>query len=426
MKIHGIASSYFGDQEWDVGKSVRWLQYFCDTEYVMDANLNFRPRAYLVAWAKTFRNVKYGYFSSHDFFDGIEAAASWRQTSFAKADTAWGYDEDDWVLFVDCTEGICIDESNPPVDLIDPDPSLDPSTDPFRSYVRQEIDNAGEGAEVIYLPFWAYTRSTAPFMVYGEVDPTIIGVADSLPPGGRYQGLTADELRRANITAQESQWDYYTNPGFLPRLVKVSALRDPGFDWATLDTFAEEVPEGAAESLLSLSLISYAYAQWASDPRTIDRATGLPESEAADDGFRMRVAISNVRPIDGLDTSQWPPEDTASEVAADLPEGLMPQSESRLNAEGPEFDSSFSSQMLNFQRREVEVPSDIWPLDRPQLSTPLYPTSFRSNVREGLFFYNDQLGPVPWSFLTGQPAVNPSDWDPSKFPQVYQAPHQTG
>lgn len=415
MKIHGIASSYFGDQEWDLGASVRWLQYFCDTEYALDANLNFRPRSYFIAWDKTFRDVRYGYFSSHDFFAGPEAAAVWRQTAFEKADASWGYDEDDWVLFVDCTEVICVDTNNPPPELAPEDLSRDLDLDPFRNYVLQEIDNAG-AAEVIYLPFWAYTRSSAPFMVYGEIEPNLQDILDTLVlPGQTYQGLTADELIRANRTAQTSVFNYFTNPGFLPRLVKVSALRDPGFDWESLDTFVETVPVGGAESLIALSLISYAYARWTSDPSRIDPSTGYPESEEADEGFAMRKAISSVRPIDGLSTASWPPVDTALESSWDLPAGLMPQPESVLTAEGPEFSSAFSQETLNFQRREVVVPTDVWPTDRPVLSTPLYTTVFRGNPREGLFYLDGQLGPVPWNYLTGQPVVDPAEWDPDNF-----------
>lgn len=421
MMIHGIASSYFGDQEWDLGKSVRWLQYFCNTEFALDANLDKRPRAYLIAWESSFKDVKYNYFSSHDFFDSPAAAAEWRQDSFVKADAVWDYDADDWVLFVDCTEGICVDTNNPPPPLVAPPEGTDLDLDPFQSYVVEEIDNAG-AVDVIYLPFWAYTRSSAPFMVYGEVDPNLSDITDGLAPGQRYQGLTAEELIQANRTAQVSAYSYFTNPGYLPRLIKVSALRDPGFDWESLDTFVETVPVDAGESVLSLSLISYAYCQWSSDPTLIDPDTGLPITEEADDGFRMRAAISNVRPIDGLPFASWPPTDTPVESSMPLPAGLQPQGDSVLTAEGPEFSVDFAPETLNFQRREVEVPVDVWPLDRPILTTPLYPTTIRANVREGLFYLSKELGPVPWNFLTGQPAVDPQLREANAIQQISQHP----
>ena len=49
------------------------------------------------------------------------------------------------------------------------------------------------------------------------------------------------------------------------------------------------------------------------------------------------------------------------------------------------------------------------------LSTPLYTTVFRGNPREGLFYLDGQLGPVPWNYLTGQPVVDPAEWDPDNF-----------
>jgi hypothetical protein len=429
--VHGISSSYFGDDEWDVGASVRWLQYFCTTQFALDSNVASRPRSYFIAWDKVYPDAKYAYFSAHDFFDGISAAAAWRRDSFEKADAAWGYDADDWVLFVDCTEGLCVDTGNPPPQLTpDPDayplpttgnlPPIDIRSDPFKSYVAQEIDNAGSSGR-IYLPFWAFTRHSAPYMVYRTIDPNLESIISTLPPDGSYQGLTVEELRRANISAQAAMYSYYTTPGFLPRLFRVSVLRDPNFDWESLDRFVGTVPGIYGQSQISLSLISYAYARWTPTRTMVNLTTGYPATEQADVGFSMRQRMSQVRPITGLPHTLWPPVDTPSEFAADLAPSLEPQpGASRLNAEGAHFSAAFADQTLNFRRRAVTTPTAAWP-SRPMLSTPLYPTVLRGHLREGLFFLDRELGPVPWNFVTHQAAVDQDRWDVKNFTPVSQS-----
>src|SRR5690606_37236317 len=120
--------------------------------------------------------------------------------------------------------------------------------------------------------------------------------------------------------------------------------------------------------------------------------------------------ICRVRPIEGLSTDSWPPLDTAETYCPAPPPGLTPDDASRLDAEGPEFSSAFSPDFLNFQRREVVVPAEPWPDGALELATPLYHTVFRENPREGLYFQHQELGPVPWNFLTGQPAIDASAW----------------
>jgi hypothetical protein len=94
-----------------------------------------------------------------------------------------------------------------------------------------------------------------------------------------------------------------------------------------------------------------------------------------------------------------------------------------LTEEGPEFDSSFGPSMLNFHRLAVEEPAEPWGIDFPQLKTLMYPAVIRDNPREGLFFQDRELGPVPWSYLTGQPALDPGAWVPENFPPTSQHPY---
>lgn len=107
MAIHGIVSTYFGDLEYDIGKSLNWTRYFCDTSFVLDTNSADSSRRYVVDWAKTFPDVKYSVFLGNpSFFGSRFNAANWRQESYLRAKQAWNYSDDDWVLFIDGTEAL--------------------------------------------------------------------------------------------------------------------------------------------------------------------------------------------------------------------------------------------------------------------------------------------------------------------------------
>ena len=58
MRIHGIFSSYLGDDEFDVGKALRRNESFFDTEFVLDLSDGHRTRIYIVDWAKSFPDVQ--------------------------------------------------------------------------------------------------------------------------------------------------------------------------------------------------------------------------------------------------------------------------------------------------------------------------------------------------------------------------------
>lgn len=107
MAIHGIASTYFGDYEYDIGKSVTWTKYFVDDMYVMDTNISGSNRQYIINWDYLFPNVKYS-FNSKPFFGSAATAAAWRKESFTRAKSAFAYDDDDWVLFIDGTECLSV------------------------------------------------------------------------------------------------------------------------------------------------------------------------------------------------------------------------------------------------------------------------------------------------------------------------------
>ena len=105
MAIHGIVSTYFGDLEYDIGKSLTWARSFCDDVYAMDISIADSSRQYIIDWDKTFSNVKHSFYSK-PFLASPTTAAAWRKESFKRAKSAWNYESNDWVMFIDGTEGL--------------------------------------------------------------------------------------------------------------------------------------------------------------------------------------------------------------------------------------------------------------------------------------------------------------------------------
>lgn len=466
--VHGIMSSYFGDYEYDVGKSMRWFQYFCDDEYVLDINGGEKTRNLMVAWAESFPGVKFSYNTAFPFFQSPAKAAEWRQLSYERAKAAWkNYDPEDWVLFIDVSEGLCVDDTvtaagfNPvvPEDDSDPETLVIPqnlgAVNEFKSYVEYEISQA-QGAEqdvdTIFLPTWIYLNETAPYEVHITIDSVIAAQLAEADLAGGYgnviDGFTNGEIERLNTAMNTTTQTEYAFAGYLPRLIKVSKLESfldvsvDSSDWESLDDWVAHPFSGGvldAAPTETCSIISYAYAQWSDDPTkmTWDR---LPETEESDRGWYTRNLISNIRPVPGLATTvngdTWA-DSTAgggSEVVADRFWGWQPdellitEATNDTNANvGPEFENSdtgtqdqFSGDFLIFDKEPITDHSadtagtpnqSNWFPGLPELRTPLYDNMFRDNIRDGLFYFDKELGPVPWNFVAGAPAVPPAEWD---------------
>jgi hypothetical protein len=142
--IHGVISTYFGDLEYDIGKSLNWTQYHCDTVYVLDSNTADGTRQYIIDWEHWLPKAKYS-FNADGYFGDVNTAALWRAEAFARADAAWGYDDEDWVLFIDGTEALNVFHA-PPIPLTITDVTVD-----------------GPGGEMVY------TTSVAHDVVVGNV-----------------------------------------------------------------------------------------------------------------------------------------------------------------------------------------------------------------------------------------------------------------
>ena len=414
MAAHVIASSYFGDYEYDVGCSVRWHQYLFNTLFACDIS-GVRARSHLLAWDATFPAAKFTYMRNSYFGSspatGPAAAAAWRKDSFAKALSAWKYADEDWVFFLDCTEGLVFDIQSGARDPYEfEDPGAAPALPSWITYLLSFVDPA---QDTLSFPFWAYTRSSAPWVVDSIIDPVLEDALNAVQEGGTFNGLDPEVVRATNRSSHQMNHQYYTLAGYLPRAFKVSALKDPDFDWTVLDQF---VGYNSTVTEVGASLVSYAYARYA-EPGNLDSATGTSVDEAHDVGWKMRKLVSRVRPVDGLQTTDWADPDTADEHSPLMPvdpatgdpyeppawlvgTGILPEG----------FDPEDGSPVLTFDQRQVEPPQP-WG-EEYEVDTPLYRAiPFRKAPRDGLFYLSAEKSPVPWDYVKNEPAVDPTLWD---------------
>jgi len=272
--IHALIGAQFGDLEFDVGKSVRWTQWFSDDLFITDINTGDQ-RYWVVNWDKTFP------FASHTTTDinFFVVPAQFRAAQFAAAlkDPVILLEDNDWVLFVDAHEGMSCDTRSLPNDV---------GTEPFRSYVFREITRAqGAGKDHVVFPFLAFLRHAD----VGNVE---------------YETPALQGMPKGFSTVQQSVGiPYYLANQGLARLWLVSSLKAPGFDWTQLDTF-----QAVSDPNVKLQLVSYAYAHW-NEQDIVPPATEVPPLDATnDDGWRQRQLISRVRAIPGLPYSDpWKP-----------------------------------------------------------------------------------------------------------------------
>src|SRR4051812_31021411 len=134
MRVHGIICTYLGDGELDIGKTARWLQFFTDSIFFYDAN-GTDNRRYAIDYAKSWPPCKFAYHPASAPKFQVQPEVM-RQMAFQAADTAWRYDPDDWVIYIDGTEGISTDVPHDALELM-------PGTDRFR-YLYDEAEAAVE------------------------------------------------------------------------------------------------------------------------------------------------------------------------------------------------------------------------------------------------------------------------------------------
>ena len=263
--IHALIGAPFGDLEFDIGKSVRWTQWFSDDVLITDVNLG-EPRYWVVNWDKTFPEAHHNITGVNYFVDPVGFRKA--QFAFALADPTIILEDADWVLFVDAAEGMSVDDTSPPNDV---------DVQPFRSYIYREIQRAVDtGKDHVVFPFLAFLRHTN------------IGNVEYLHDA--FQGAPLG----FSTVEQSIGIPYYLPNQGLARLWKVSALKAANFDWTKLDQFQ------APDAGVKVQLVSYCYAHW-NEQDIVPPATTVPPLTASnDDGWRQRQLISKVRPVPGL------------------------------------------------------------------------------------------------------------------------------
>lgn len=264
--LHAVCGAQYGDLEFDVGKSIRWTQWFTDDVYITDVNLGTQ-RYWVVNWTLTYPMAFHGVTSTNYF----AAPAKFRQIQWnaALAERGLQFDDDDWVIFIDAHEGMCIDTR-------DPQPT-NHDVEPFKSYLYREIQRCIDAST---------DRATFPLYAFVRHDDIIKAHYDS-------PAFEDGTLGYTTATADMGTPYYIAHQG-LTRLWKVSTLRDPSFDWTLLD-----VPT-APDTGRNVAIVSYGYAHWNLQDIEPPQTEVPPLTEANDDGWRMRKLISMVRPIAGL------------------------------------------------------------------------------------------------------------------------------
>lgn len=316
--IHAIIGAQLGDLEIDIGKSVPWTSFFANDVYLTDINVG-DPRYWVIDWDRTFRTAKYTSLTIDYFTD----PAGWREAQFLMADAAWNYHPEDWVLFIDGHEGLSCDNRSQPDDV---------SVSPFASFIHREVQRAIDlGAQWAAIPWYAYVRTGVVSAVSYEIeDPAL--VAQRLLASGL--DISVADVNTATVHVGVPYY-YQPTPGGMVRLVKVAALRDPGFDWNMLDQLT------APSANVKVQVVSYGYAHW------------LNPEDGVDDGFAIRRMMSRVLPLTGLPM-----------IGAD-----------NAGVQGP-YSYSNGTDLLHNPGVGVAQP----------ILTPMYSSVFRDNPRDGIWY----------------------------------------
>lgn len=360
--VHVIVGAQFGDLEFDIGKSVRWVTWFCDNVFVLDINLGTQ-RYWVVNWTQTFPDAEHAVTGINYFVRPTEfRREQWEQYRLAFGEP----DNSDWILFVDGHEGLGVDNRSLPDDY---------DFAPFKSFLWREIQRAEDlGESSAVLPYYVFLRSD-------HITNVTYATRANDP-----SGTTPDVLQALSVP-------YYLPYQGLRRLWNVAALRDPDFDWSQIDTPVAPAANAKAQ------IISYGYAHW--NMQDIDPpATEVPALDANnDDGYRMRKLLNRVRPVSGLPVGDtWIPPD---QDPAGLPGPWAPA-----DANNPDPIDPITGQLL-----PQPVPADA---SLEGLVTPLYDCVFRINMRDGVWYEAGLSGNIPLKW-DGTKWI--TEYDPELWPK---------
>ena len=379
LQVHGIVCSYLGDGEYDIGKTANWLNNFVNTLFFYDMSYGDAARKYAVDYSKSFPDAKFAYHpaTSKGYY---EDAALFRKMAFDAASSVWDYQPGDWVVFIDASESL---SSVQPHEQLLPDvewpkllttlleearsatfPAL---TLPFFVFLQQgtvtenimSADAALGNQLLVQIPL---LRS----MIATETDPDKRTVLQE----------TLDHslmLQAANesVTYWTCNPQYMTGARKLTRMFRVSYLRSqaPGSTaWKGIDQFAQATGTPATWC----NVVAYGYARYGDGlpPWTVD----------TDGGFANRTLLQQVRTV-GLPTNYA----TADPAGVAHPAGTQSPTYCYLYSV---FDTGDGNPAFN-----------------------QYVALWRLNPRDGVWYVNYALGPVPMDPMTGDPSVDPALWD---------------
>ena len=356
--VHGIIGAQFGDLEFDMGRSAKWLEHFTDDMFFSDVFMG-EQRYWVINWTESFPRSKYTT-TNINFFHSPENAARFRQEQFAQASKAWNYEPKDWVIWIDGHEGLSVDNTSLPDDF---------QFAPFQSYIYRETARAEDADhDRVTLPFFVYTH-------YSDL-----------------QNITYDGdpyLDHKLTQAVAVPW-YIPNLGLL-RLMKVSVLQDPNFDWTLIDTPKAVSPD------VKIQVVSYGYFHW--NIQDIQPGqTEVPDLDANNDlGWQQRKKLSKVRPIFGL-----PFDEPWKDPDEDIPGLPGPWCVDMISVNHPDFEY------------EQEFPHTPPAAECARVRTPLYHKVPRLNLRDGLFWREGTNGNIPltWDSENGKwiPTYSPEEW----------------
>lgn len=208
--VHALVGAPFGDLEFDVGKSVGWLSRFVDDLFVTDLNSGDQ-RYWVVNWTQSFQHTYYKFSGKNFFVDPVAYRKGQLADAFQYAadhPDVLTYDDTDWVIFLDAHEGLSTNTTSKPDDYLIAE---------YKSYIYREIARANAaGKDRIILPFFAFLRHDH-----------IQNVGQSY----EFEGESFTVTQAAGVP-------YYLPYQGLTRMFKVSALKNPAFDWSILDKTA--------------------------------------------------------------------------------------------------------------------------------------------------------------------------------------------
>ena len=363
-KIHSLVGTYFGDLEIDHGKSVGWLAFFTDDLFITDVNTG-EQRYWVVDWSATFPTSEHTVTGRNFFRD----AANWRREQFEWGDKTFHYDDNDWCIFIDGSDGLSFDHRSRPDDY---------NAAPFMSWVYREVERATvAGRDYATFPLFIYLHeSDLQTITYG-VNTTPDAVAAGIPAVTKtlavpwylpYQGLT--------------------------RLWKVSALRNPSFDWTRLDTPTAPSPAVKAQ------IVSYAYAHWQPLHIPPGQTEVPPLSPSNDHGYKMRNLISLMRPIPGIPFGDsWNPP-SADPVGVPGPWGI-------------DVIASTLPSLVTTVEEDGHTPPNA---ATAGVLTPIYTHVVRQNLRGGLWYEEGTYGNIPLTWDDTNQEWIPL-YDPDQWPQ---------